>query len=142
MTSMPTCTRREALVFCHPCTSLTSRFPLCLPPPLHLLHVGRLEDVDVPLPDVQLSPGHSADPSPSPETPGPSTSSATRHTRTHRSGGARDDRYRSGTLQNRSQTQVMNRVLLMPFFHSYGGATSCCHCVLLTRVDLLVEQKC
>lgn len=54
-------------------------------------------DVDLSLPDVQLSPGHSADPSPSPEAPGPSTSSASRHHRTHRSGGARDDRYRSGT---------------------------------------------
>lgn len=117
-------------------------FPPLFASPLHLLYVDRLEDVDVPLPDVQLSPGHSADPSPSPETPGPSTSSATRHTRTHRSGGARDDRYRSGTLQNQSQTQVMNRVLLMLFFHSYSGATSCYHCVLLTRVDLLVEQKC
>uniref|UniRef100_A0A8C3AWW9 Disco-interacting protein 2 homolog Ba n=1 Tax=Cyclopterus lumpus TaxID=8103 RepID=A0A8C3AWW9_CYCLU len=42
-----------------------------------------------------LSPGHSADPSPSPEAPGPSTSSASRHHRSHRSGGARDDRYRS-----------------------------------------------
>uniref|UniRef100_A0A8D0ABP5 Disco-interacting protein 2 homolog Ba n=1 Tax=Sander lucioperca TaxID=283035 RepID=A0A8D0ABP5_SANLU len=36
-----------------------------------------------------------ADPSPSPEAPGPSTSSASRHHRAHRSGGARDDRYRS-----------------------------------------------
>jgi len=53
-------------------------------------------DVDLSLPDVQLSPGHSADPSPSPEAPGPSTSSASRHHRAHRSGGARDDRYRSG----------------------------------------------
>uniref|UniRef100_A0A8C4GHL0 Disco-interacting protein 2 homolog Ba n=1 Tax=Dicentrarchus labrax TaxID=13489 RepID=A0A8C4GHL0_DICLA len=42
-----------------------------------------------------LSPGHSADPSPSPEAPGPSTSSASRHHRAHRSGGARDERYRS-----------------------------------------------
>uniref|UniRef100_A0A3Q1GS27 DMAP1-binding domain-containing protein n=1 Tax=Acanthochromis polyacanthus TaxID=80966 RepID=A0A3Q1GS27_9TELE len=38
---------------------------------------------------------HSADPSPSPEAPGPSTSSASKHHRAHRSGGARDDRYRS-----------------------------------------------
>uniref|UniRef100_A0A671YI56 Disco-interacting protein 2 homolog Ba n=1 Tax=Sparus aurata TaxID=8175 RepID=A0A671YI56_SPAAU len=42
-----------------------------------------------------LSPGHSADPSPSPEAPGPSTSSASKHHRAHRSGGARDERYRS-----------------------------------------------
>uniref|UniRef100_A0A3Q3M265 Disco-interacting protein 2 homolog Ba n=1 Tax=Mastacembelus armatus TaxID=205130 RepID=A0A3Q3M265_9TELE len=40
-------------------------------------------------------PRHSADPSPSPEAPGPSTSSASRHHRAHRSGGARDERYRS-----------------------------------------------
>ncbi|XP_046895577.1 disco-interacting protein 2 homolog B-A isoform X5 [Hypomesus transpacificus] len=52
--------------------------------------------VELSLPDVQLSPGHSADPSPEgPEGPGPSTSSASRHHRSHRSGGARDDRYRS-----------------------------------------------
>ncbi|XP_031700491.1 disco-interacting protein 2 homolog B-A isoform X3 [Anarrhichthys ocellatus] len=58
-------------------------------------YVPHLPNVDLSLPDVQLSPGHSADPSPSPEAPGPSTSSASRHHRTHRSGGARDDRYRS-----------------------------------------------
>lgn len=59
-------------------------------------------DVDLPLPDVQLSPAHSADPSPSPEAPGPSTSSVSKHHRAHRSGGARDERYRSGTehIQN------------------------------------------
>ncbi|XP_023283365.1 disco-interacting protein 2 homolog B-A [Seriola lalandi dorsalis] len=58
-------------------------------------YIPHLPNVDLSLPDVQLSPGHSADPSPSPEAPGPSTSSASRHHRTHRSGGARDDRYRS-----------------------------------------------
>ncbi|XP_069383584.1 disco-interacting protein 2 homolog B-A isoform X3 [Paralichthys olivaceus] len=57
--------------------------------------IPHLSNVDLSLPDVQLSPGHSADPSPSPEAPGPSTSSAARHHRAHRSGGARDDRYRS-----------------------------------------------
>uniref|UniRef100_A0A7N8XL20 Disco-interacting protein 2 homolog Ba n=1 Tax=Mastacembelus armatus TaxID=205130 RepID=A0A7N8XL20_9TELE len=56
---------------------------------------GGEDNVDLSLPDVQLSPGHSADPSPSPEAPGPSTSSASRHHRAHRSGGARDERYRS-----------------------------------------------
>uniref|UniRef100_A0A8C5H624 Disco-interacting protein 2 homolog B-A n=1 Tax=Gouania willdenowi TaxID=441366 RepID=A0A8C5H624_GOUWI len=45
------------------------------------------------LPNVQLSPSHSADPSP--EAPGPSTSSPSKHHRAHRSGGARDERYRS-----------------------------------------------
>lgn len=58
-------------------------------------YIPRLPNVDLSLPDVQLSPGHSADPSPSPEAPGPSTSSASRHHRAHRSGGARDERYRS-----------------------------------------------
>lgn len=58
-------------------------------------YISHLPNVDLSLPDVQLSPGHSVDPSPSPEAPGPSTSSASRHHRTHRSGGARDDRYRS-----------------------------------------------
>lgn len=57
-------------------------------------------DADLSLPEVQLSPGHSADPSPSPEAPGPSTSSASKHHRAHRSGGARDERYRSGTQQS------------------------------------------
>lgn len=54
-------------------------------------------ELDLPPPDVQLSPRHSADPSPSPEAPGPSTSSASKHHRAHRSGGARDERYRSGS---------------------------------------------
>lgn len=54
-------------------------------------------EADLSLPDVQPSPSHSADPSPSPEAPGPSTSSASRHHRAHRSGGARDERYRSGS---------------------------------------------
>uniref|UniRef100_A0A8C4DRS0 Disco-interacting protein 2 homolog Ba n=1 Tax=Dicentrarchus labrax TaxID=13489 RepID=A0A8C4DRS0_DICLA len=58
-------------------------------------YIQHLPNVDLSLPDVQLSPGHSADPSPSPEAPGPSTSSASRHHRAHRSGGARDERYRS-----------------------------------------------
>lgn len=63
-------------------------------------------DVDLSLPDVQLSPGHSADPSPSPEVPGPSTSSASKHHRAHRSGGARDERYRSGRVEKHTNTQV------------------------------------
>ncbi|XP_005478177.1 disco-interacting protein 2 homolog B-A isoform X1 [Oreochromis niloticus] len=58
-------------------------------------YISHLPNVDLPLPDVQLSPSRSADPSPSPEAPGPSTSSASRHHRSHRSGGARDERYRS-----------------------------------------------
>lgn len=58
-------------------------------------YIPHLPNVGLSLPDVQLSPGHSSDPSPSPEAPGPSTSSASRHHRTHRSGGARDERYRS-----------------------------------------------
>ncbi|TKS77548.1 Disco-interacting protein 2 -like protein B-A [Collichthys lucidus] len=58
-------------------------------------YIQHLPNVDLSLPDVQLSPGHSVDPSPSPEAPGPSTSSAARHHRAHRSGGARDERYRS-----------------------------------------------
>lgn len=58
--------------------------------------LGFLE-ADLSLPDVQPSPSHSATPSPSPEAPGPSTSSASRHHRAHRSGGARDERYRSGS---------------------------------------------
>eukprot|EP00064_Thunnus_orientalis_P010356 superscaffoldBa00001401_g10382 len=58
-------------------------------------YIPHLSNVGLSLPDVQLSPGHSSDPSPSPEAPGPSTSSASRHHRTHRSGGARDERYRS-----------------------------------------------
>uniref|UniRef100_A0A8C5FVR9 Disco-interacting protein 2 homolog Ba n=1 Tax=Gadus morhua TaxID=8049 RepID=A0A8C5FVR9_GADMO len=53
------------------------------------------QGVELSLPDVQLTPGHSAEPSPSPEAPGPSTSSAPRSHRGHRSGGTRDDRYRS-----------------------------------------------
>lgn len=59
-------------------------------------------DADVTLPDVQLSGGHSGEPTPSPEVPGPTTSSASRHHRAHRSGGARDERYRSGTNQPNS----------------------------------------
>lgn len=69
--------------------------------------------MDLSLPDVQLSPGHSADPSPSPEAPGPSTSSASRHHRAHRSGGARDERYRSGMQHTYSiykQTDEVNDI--------------------------------
>ncbi|XP_011620219.1 disco-interacting protein 2 homolog B-A isoform X1 [Takifugu rubripes] len=58
-------------------------------------YIQHLPNLDLPPPDVQLSPGHSVDPSPSPEAPGPSTSSASKHHRAHRSGGARDERYRS-----------------------------------------------
>ncbi|CAL8277580.1 unnamed protein product, partial [Boreogadus saida] len=58
-------------------------------------YIPHITSVELSLPDVQLTPGHSAEPSPSPEAPGPSTSSAPRSHRGHRSGGTRDDRYRS-----------------------------------------------
>ena len=60
--------------------------------------------VELSLPDVQLTPGHSAEPSPSPEAPGPSASSAPRSHRAHRSGGTRDDRYRSGNATHTDYT--------------------------------------
>ena len=75
-------------------------------------------DVDLPLPDVQLSLGHSADPSPSPEAPGPSTSSASRHHRAHRSGGARDDRYRSGKQHYTKTPKQQNKTTCL--LHSYS----------------------
>lgn len=84
-------------------------------------------DLDLPPPDVQLSPGHSVDPSPSPEAPGPSTSSASKHHRAHRSGGARDERYRSGSPTSRKQRKgVLNKhVLTVSFYvcrHPHRGS--------------------
>ncbi|XP_028848627.1 disco-interacting protein 2 homolog B-A isoform X7 [Denticeps clupeoides] len=52
-------------------------------------YIPQIQNVD---PSVQQTPGPSSDPAPSPDA-GPSSS--TRHHRSHRSGGARDDRYRS-----------------------------------------------
>ncbi|KAK7878500.1 hypothetical protein WMY93_030336 [Mugilogobius chulae] len=54
-------------------------------------YIPQLPNAELSLPDVQLSPARSGDPSP--EAPGPST--AAKHHRAHRSGGARDERYRS-----------------------------------------------
>ncbi|KAJ3586961.1 hypothetical protein NHX12_013352 [Muraenolepis orangiensis] len=62
-------------------------------------YIPHITNVELSLPDVQLTPGHSAEPSPSPEAPGPSSSSAPRTHRAHRSGGTRDDRYRSEAVQ-------------------------------------------
>ena len=68
--------------------------------PAHSISLCCSPGVELSLPDVQLTPGHSAEPSPSPEAPGPSTSSAPRSHRAHRSGGTRDDRYRSGKAKH------------------------------------------
>uniref|UniRef100_A0AAR2K9D5 DMAP1-binding domain-containing protein n=1 Tax=Pygocentrus nattereri TaxID=42514 RepID=A0AAR2K9D5_PYGNA len=82
--------RAKLLAAYIPQTQSKSSFSLVCPQSVTVFF--RCIDVDLGLQSIQLAPGPGADSSPSPDA-GPSAS--TRQHRSHRSGGARDERYRS-----------------------------------------------